>query len=182
MVGLAQRPKALNLSIVVYIVMTAVALFCLGTERLAGRAATSVRLKPGEAAVSSSTGNISIKAEAHSHLDPYTAAAWRNLTDFRDRLLAIGIPFFGISQASKGRNNAPNLWKLLEPVVSCPPDQPLFRYGAGRDGGKQLCKLQDQEAGPCVIYSLGSHGALGDSVQHSSCAVSLMVGCCPTAG
>lgn len=59
-------------------------------------------------------------------MDAYTAAARKNLTDFRERLLAIGIPFFEISQASEDRYNALLFWKLLEPVVSCPRDRPFL--------------------------------------------------------
>jgi hypothetical protein len=85
------------------------------------------------------------------------AAARSQLADFKDRLLSSGIPFFGVGRASKGKH-ATNIWKSLEPIVSCPIDRPVTRYGSGGDGGKLLCKLPQHADADCVIYSLGSNG------------------------
>jgi hypothetical protein len=46
--------------------------------------------------------------------------------------------------------------------VTCPPDEPLQRYGAGGDGTKYLCKLPEptETQSPCMVYSMGSNGKL----------------------
>jgi hypothetical protein len=164
MAGLGQRPAAVNVTLLAVMLITGVLLFGLGKENIADRATTPVRFKTAISTVSESSRNT----EAAGDHDAYTTAALRNLTDFRDRVLAIGIPFFGVAQASKGKYNATNLWKLLEPIITCPPDQPLTRYGPGGDGSKQLCQLQEQrDDAPCVIYSLGSNGEPDALYQYS---------------
>jgi hypothetical protein len=45
----------------------------------------------------------------------------------------------------------------MRPFLSCPPHQPLVRYGSEADGGKLLCDLSKLKP-PCLIYSLGSNG------------------------
>jgi hypothetical protein len=155
-VGLPRGLTVLTIAAVALIVFMAVAYFGMGTRHMVDRA-TPVSLKPGRATLIAAV-NHSTDAVGCKTLDAYTAAALSNLTDFRERLLSIGIPYFGVDKASKGKNNATNLWKLLEPIISCPPDQPMTRYGPGGDGSKLLCKLPEQKDGGCVIYSLGSHG------------------------
>jgi hypothetical protein len=158
-----QRPTAVTTAFVLFVVVTGVAFLDLGTDHTAhaDRATTLVRLKPGDA--SSSAAHYIQTGISGKYGDAYTTAAMANLTEFQERALSIGIPFFGVSQASGGKNNS-NIWKQLEPVVSCPPDQPLQRYGGGGDGSKLLCKLPQPEGagGGCVIYSLGSNGKPGD--------------------
>jgi hypothetical protein len=102
----------------------------------------------------------------------YPAAARANLADFQDRLLSVGIAFFGVDQAFKGKYNAPSLWKSLGPIISCPPDRPVTRYGSDGDGGKLLCKLPQQSTAECVIYSLGSNGEQQQAgLYYSNCAM-----------
>jgi hypothetical protein len=49
-------------------------------------------------------------------------------------------------------------WSQFQPLLSCPADKPLTRYGEG-DGSKLLCKvLPNDDDADCVIYSLGSKG------------------------
>eukprot|EP00775_Hariotina_reticulata_P004381 gene4381-4633_t len=45
----------------------------------------------------------------------------------------------------------------MRPFISCPPHQPLKRYGSDADGGKLLCDISKLRP-PCLIYSLGSNG------------------------
>lgn len=45
----------------------------------------------------------------------------------------------------------------MSAFISCPPSQPLIRYGNPADGGKLLCDISKLTP-PCIIYSLGSNG------------------------
>lgn len=48
---------------------------------------------------------------------------------------------------------------VYEPIITCPPDRPLTRYGGRGDGSKLLCSLEGRlQQDGCVIYSLGSNG------------------------
>ena len=61
----------------------------------------------------------------------------------------------------------------FNPFVSCPPGQPLRRYGNGGDGGKVLCDLAALRP-PCLIYSLGSNGDYSfeqDMLRRTRCHV-----------
>lgn len=173
MAGLPRGPTVCNVGIMAFIFMTGLALFGLGTQHTTDRAKSSLRLiqlKSGHlgstaAACSTSAGNTSQVINNGKAADAYSAAALQNLTDLNERLLSISVPFFGVTQASQGRGNATNLWQLLEPIISCPPGQPVSQYGPGGDGSKLLCKLPEHEGGPCVIYSLGSNGDY--SFEHS---------------
>jgi hypothetical protein len=52
-------------------------------------------------------------------------------------------------------------WQKFLPVIRCPKDRPLTKYGEG-DGSKLLCNTQGlpnkPDGSPCIIYSLGSNG------------------------
>lgn len=153
--GTAERPAALTIAVVAFVLVVGLSLVSLKTETMVVRATSLTRFKPGDKALHDLAGNTFQGGQAP---DAYTVAARRNLSDFQHRLLSISVPFFGVSRASGGRHNAANLWKLLDPIITCPPDQPLVRYGPGGDGSKLLCKLPTFEDGACVIYSLGSNG------------------------
>ncbi len=43
----------------------------------------------------------------------------------------------------------------FSPIIECPPDAPLTRYGGLGDGYKLLCNLGALKS-PCSIYSLGA--------------------------
>lgn len=85
-----------------------------------------------------------------------TQSSWEmqataNLTSYRSTLLSQVRPHYGKQ----------NWWTVFLPVISCPPDRPLTRYGGTGDGSKLLCSVSStsvlQEKG-CIIYSLGSAG------------------------
>ncbi|GBF97879.1 hypothetical protein Rsub_10234 [Raphidocelis subcapitata] len=93
------------------------------------------------------------------HPGSYGAAAARNLSEFRGRilgdLLALSPPFtntFGADGAAAWHH-----YDFASPFVTCPPGQQLLRYGKPGDGGKLLCDLSGLAA-PCLVYSLGSNG------------------------
>lgn len=90
----------------------------------------------------------------------YQANARANLTAFKDTLLSPVHPVFGNKETQK-------LWPMFSPIITCPEDRPLTRYGGRQsgplkgDGAKLLCKLQNtQLQQTCTIYSLGSNGEL----------------------
>lgn len=175
MAGRAQGLTAVTVAIGAFLILTVLATFSLRSQIVVARNATSIRLEPDVTSVASNNlaGNLSKNTRGRP-LDAYTAAALRNLTNFQDRLLAIGVPFFGVTAAAEGKDKAPNLWELLSPVIACPPDQPLSRYGGEGDGSKQLCKLQAQQRA-CVIYSLGSNGK-PYQLEHHQCAAAVLTG------
>lgn len=79
-------------------------------------------------------------------------AARANLSSYRGGLLSHVRPYYGKK----------DFWTVFLPVISCPPDRPLTRYGGTGDGSKLLCKLSDQmQQEGCIVYSLGSKGKLG---------------------
>lgn len=58
-------------------------------------------------------------------------------------------------------------WSRFPVIASCPPEQPLTRYGEG-DGSKLLCRLDDfllSRNTQCVVYSFGSNGELEKNIQ-----------------
>lgn len=79
----------------------------------------------------------------------WEAHALVNLTNYRNGLLSLVRPYYGKQ----------DFWSIFLPVISCPPNRPLTRYGGTGDGSKLLCSLSValQKKG-CVIYSLGSNG------------------------
>jgi hypothetical protein len=54
-------------------------------------------------------------------------------------------------------------WQKFLPVIQCPKDRPLKKYGEG-DGSKLLCNTQGlpnkPDGSPCIIHSLGSNGEI----------------------
>jgi hypothetical protein len=111
--------------------------------------------------------------------DAYTTSALANLTQFRAGVLSAGLSFFGVSKASAGRDGAPSLWNLLGPIVHCPTNSPLTRYGGSGDGGKLLCKLPPTSDTACVIYSLGSNGEQNNVTSYAAvvCRTELLQHC-----
>lgn len=101
-------------------------------------------------------GNVNeVKDAASIQVPEATVSAWKaaaatNLTEFEASLAARMRPL--------KRNK--NYWPHFPPVISCPPDRPLTRYGGCGDGSKLLCRLPTtlRDGHPCVIYSLGSNG------------------------
>lgn len=49
-------------------------------------------------------------------------------------------------------------WARFKPVIGCPLDRELTRYGGEGDGSKLLCRVQPPSGQTCIIYSLGSNG------------------------
>jgi hypothetical protein len=85
----------------------------------------------------------------------WRVAAAQNLTTFRGDILhslvkhGFRIPF--------NRTQ----WSLFQPIVTCPPGQPLSRYpkaAAAGTGAAPWCRLEGMMDLDCVIYSLGSVG------------------------
>lgn len=72
-----------------------------------------------------------------------------NLTNYKNNILSLVRPHYGKQ----------GFWSVFLPIISCPPDRPLTRYGGTGDGSKLLCSLPSSLQQPgCVIYSLGSNG------------------------
>jgi hypothetical protein len=68
------------------------------------------------------------------------------------------------------------VWKALAPIITCPDDRPLTRYGGAGDGGKLLCRIPKDMRQQCVIYSLGSNGecqppGLQDAIRAAQCCL-----------
>eukprot|EP00879_Flechtneria_rotunda_P001331 GHRR01001481.1.p1 GENE.GHRR01001481.1~~GHRR01001481.1.p1 ORF type:complete len:390 (+),score=80.39 GHRR01001481.1:272-1441(+) len=100
----------------------------------------------------------------------YGAETLSNLTYFRSNLLShIWASFDPSVPFLQGHQR----FEPVKPFVTCPPHQPLTRYGNPKDGGKLLCDLSKLTA-PCIIYSLGSNGDYSfeeDAVKHTQCEI-----------
>lgn len=65
----------------------------------------------------------------------YTAAAVTNITAFKHTLMARVASSFNVQAGKFGYDN----WKLFSPVIQCPPDRPLAKYG----GEGELYQVKD---------------------------------------